>query len=122
MLGRNHSIHLLLLDQITKEIQLYGSSLIIHVAISYTCICLQAIDLIHMDPSLSPFFPSDGYINLTFGLPNFPTEFVDPSIIQDTKVLIEMPFNTKNVRTSFMLHILPCTVYIQLLKCFMLYT
>ena len=63
---------------------------------------MQAIDLIHVDPSLSPFFPSEGYVNLTFGLPNFPTEFVEPSIIRDTKVLIEMPFNTKNVRISIM--------------------
>lgn len=63
------------------------------------CVWLQAIDLIHMDPSLFPFIPSDGYIDLTFGLPNFPTQFVDPSIIQDTEVLIEMPFNSKNVRS-----------------------
>ena len=53
-----------------------------------------------MDPSLFPFIPSNGYIDLTFGLPNFPTQFVDPSIIQDTEVLIETPFNTKNVRIS----------------------
>lgn len=64
------------------------------------CVHLQAIDLIHIDPSLFPFVPSDGYINLTFGLPNFPTQFVEPSIIQDTQVLIETPFNSKNVRIS----------------------
>ena len=50
-----------------------------------------------MDPGLSLFLPSDGYINLTFGLPNFPTEFVEPSFLQDTKVFIATPFNTKNV-------------------------
>jgi len=64
-----------------------------------TCACFQAIDLIRVDPSLVPFVPSDGYIELTFGLPNFPTEFVKPSTIRDTQVLIEMPFNTKNVST-----------------------
>ena len=63
-------------------------------------LCLQAIDLVHMDPSLFPFIPSDGYINLTFGLPNFPTEFVDPSIIQDADVLIETPFISNNVRVT----------------------
>lgn len=44
-----------------------------------------------------PYFPSYGFINISFGLPNFPTIFVEPSVIRDTEILIEMPFNTKNV-------------------------
>jgi len=59
---------------------------------------LQAIDLIQTDPRLVPYFPSNGYINISFGLPNFPTTFVEPSAIRDTEILIEMPFNTKSVR------------------------
>lgn len=63
---------------------------------------LQAIDLIRTDPRLVPYFPSNGYVTLAFGLPNFPTEFVEPSIIQDAEILIEMPYNTKNVSANIL--------------------
>ena len=68
-------------------------------------LCLQPFDLIQLIPTIYPFIGANAYINLTFGLPYFPTQFVEPSIIQDARMLIEMPFNPKKVSTCILLHV-----------------